>query len=130
MLFILTFFSTIVGPKAVNESTGYAETSTTSSNQNKNHTIASKWQDLVSQSEKRTIEVDITEVVNEVEMYFPARHIRFNVRNVGSDSNIAEGLETETRNYESGECRETGLKQSNSKILFQVKRCFCPRIFI
>ena len=47
-------------------------------------------------------EVDIKEVSNEVEMYFPARRIQFNVQNLDDESNLAGGFNSKITDTESG----------------------------
>ena len=47
-------------------------------------------------------EVDIKEISNEVEMYFPARRIQFNVQNLDDESNLAGGFNSKITDTESG----------------------------
>ena len=65
-------------------------------------TISGKNSNQNEDETERLDEVDITEVSNEVEVYFPARHIRFNVQNSKSGSNTAEGVKSKISDTESG----------------------------
>ena len=70
-----------------------------------NASVSTPEQQTSSKTQKRTgsiDEVDMNEVSNEVEMYFPARKMQFNIQNLDEESNVADGFTTQLSDTESG----------------------------